>query len=387
MSIKDKRTAYNNKRGSIIPWNNLQTYWLGPLKTHIMKDRKSHNINFTLITDSEKEELKKRIFQSVHKLKIRKKRIRYTLGTAASIALIAGFGFYFFEAPTESIIDFVESSKTIRVNDSDKVVLILNESENVNIDEESSTINYSKTGQKVNIGTTKAIDQETSKNKKVVYNTLLVPYGKRSTIKLSDGSTIWLNSGSKLVYPAVFNGNKREVYLEGEAIFEVSHDKDHPFMVLSENQEIEVLGTVFNVSNYLDENSVSTVLKSGSVQISYKASDFNTSNKKIKLSPGTLASYNKQADHMETKKVDVYNYFSWRDGVLIFKNNDLKHIMAKLSRYYNVDIVVKDADLANETFSGYLDLKDDIEKVVGTIKETTDFNYTRTEKNKIVINK
>lgn len=352
-----------------------------------MKHRKSPNIYLTIITDSEKQELRKRIFQSVHKYKTRKKRIRHSMLLAASIAIIIVFDLYFLRTPKETITDFVKSANTYEFSSSDKVELILNQGDKVSIDGETSTIDYSEDGQKINIGKPEPIDQKTLRNEKVVYNTLLVPYGKRSTIKLADGTVVWLNSGSKLVYPAIFNGRVREVYLEGEAIFEVSHDKDHPFKVFSENHEIEVLGTVFDVCNYLDENSIRTVLKSGSVQIASKDKDSDNWNKILKLSPGDMSTYNKKENIIKTRKVNVDNYFSWRDGILIFKNDNLKYIMAKLSRYYNVDIVINDGDLAKETFSGYLDLKDDIEKVIQTIQETYNFNYRESKDNKIEINK
>ncbi len=330
------------------------------------------NKNIDSLTDLEKENLKKRISKSVRSIKARK-LIRYSYGAAASITiLVVAASIYFMQPKEVSITDYVNSATGEDVKTLENVVLILNETDNVQIDEKSVSINYSKTGEKVNIGSKKAINQKTIKNKKVVYNTLLVPYGRRSKIKLSDGSMVWLNSGSKLVYPSVFNGEKREVYLEGEAIFDVTHDSSHPFKVISKDQEISVLGTVFNVSNYKEDNMVNTVLKSGSVRIDYTK---DSSNKTIKLSPGNMAAYSKEGNTMKMKKVDVYNYFSWRDGVLIFRNNNLKYIMSKLSRYYNVKINITDIDLEKETFSGYLDLKNDVENVLSTIKETTNFNY------------
>lgn len=352
-----------------------------------MNKKKTTNIDFTSLSDSEKVALKSKIYKSVDRLKQRRLHIRYAIGTAASIAALLTLGLYFNRPVETSITDFVKSAKKVDVNSSDKVVLILNKGENVEVEEDSSDISYSATGEKVNVGGSKVVDQSaTSSEKETIFNTVLVPYGKRSNLRLSDGSMVWLNSGSRLVYPAVFKGDKREVYLEGEAIFDVAHDADHPFMVLSESQEIEVLGTVFNVSNYLDDTRVNTVLKSGSVKIQYRSDVAGRVAENIKITPGTLASYDKKNRKVTSEKVNVDHYFSWREGVFIFKNDNLEHIMKRLARYYNVNIEIENPTLAGETFSGYLDLREDVEKVIGIIKETTPLEYTQINEKRISIN-
>src|SRR3546814_509770 len=166
--------------------------------------------------------------------------------------------------------------------------MVLNENQNIDIAYNNSSISYSSTGEKIKIGNSQIVDDNT----RVAMNTLIVPYGKRTKLQLSDGSTVWLNSGSKLAYPASFNEDKRKVYLEGEAIFEVTHDKSHPFMVIAKDFEIEVLGTVFNVSNYSDDPSINTVLKNGSVKIQYKGNSIKNKSQIIKQ--GRLATYSKE---------------------------------------------------------------------------------------------
>lgn len=352
----------------------------------IMKENKPNKIKTLPITNLEKIVLKNRILKSVDNISKQKKRSHIYYGAAACVILLVGFSFSFFRTPSSSITDFIDASKTVNINESSNVVLILGEGENLNIKEESSIINYSNSGQKVTIGNSKEVNQKTSKNNKTVYNTLLVPYGKRSNIQLSDGTLVWLNSGSKLVYPAVFNGNKRELYLEGEAIFDVAHIKNKPFIVISEDQEVEVLGTVFGITNYKDENAINTVLKTGSVQISYnKNASTNLLDDKMKISPGTKASYNKKTMSIISEKVNVDQYFSWKEGVLVFKNDDLRYITKRISRYYNIEIEITDENLAIETFSGYLDLNENIDSVIKNIKASTNMNYTFSE-NKIIIN-
>ncbi|WP_445736605.1 FecR family protein [Mariniflexile sp.] len=346
------------------------------------------NNNLIVVSNEEKQQLKKRIFHSIGKIK-RRRRLQYLSGAAASITILLFIGvFSHKQSQNTSITNFVNSSEKVNFSNSENVTITLNEGEDINLEGEDASITYSKTGAHVNVGGSNTYTQNTEKNGKVTYNTLLVPYGKRSMITLSDGSKVWLNSGSRLVYPVVFNTNKREVYLEGEAIFDVTHDASHPFVVLSENQEIEVLGTVFNVSSYADDDDNFVVLKSGSVQVAYKKELVsNKSSQKMVITPGTMANINLESNHVSSKQVNVNQYFSWKDGVLILKNNNLSYIMRRLSRYYNIPITIEDEALAKETFSGYLDLKDNAEKVIQTIKQTSNLDYQKTETNKFIITK
>lgn len=351
-----------------------------------MKKEEFNKINFTSISDEEKKQLKNKITKKIILLKRRKQQLRYTLAIAASISLIISVSLYYQNFQSFSIQKYVESTQGIGSEKFDKVKLILNDGNDIEIDGENSTIKYSNKGSQIQIGDSKSINQSILKNDKIAFNTLVVPYGRRSQIELSDGSKVWLNSGTKLVYPSRFSENNREVYLEGEAAFDVTHDKNRPFRVITDNQKIEVLGTVFNVSNYTDESAISTVLKSGSVQISYKGNSIFNSKEILKITPGTLAVYNKNTNEMNAKEVEIEKYFSWIDGKLTFQNDNLKFIMKRLSRYYNVDIVINNEDVEKQTFSGDLDLRESAEKVIKLIKETSNFDYSITNENKIIIN-
>ncbi|MBJ6369608.1 FecR family protein [Snuella sedimenti] len=349
----------------------------------------TNNIEHNTLTDLEKKQLKHRIKKSVIHFNSRKKRWRYAYAMAACIAVLFCVRVYFNNSANESLIKYVETSGKVNVNDTNEVVLILNNKENINIDEESAEISYSATGEKVDLGQSKTLSQDVD-DEEINYNTLLVPYGKRTQLKLSDGSMVWLNSGSKLIYPAKFKGSTRELYLEGEAIFDVAHNAERPFIVqLSKDNAVEVLGTVFNVSNYPEDDLVQTTLKSGSVKIKYADNSLKNSFKYLRITPGTMAEFDKKQATIMSKPVDITPYFSWKEGILIFKQDYLITIFKKLSRYYNVKIEpsgngVK-MNAGNDTFSGSLDLKDNIKEVLDLIKETTNFNYT-IEGNKISIN-
>lgn len=341
---------------------------------------KQENEAYNSLSSSEKKELRDRIMHSALRIKARKRNSRILLSTAATLALLFGISL-FFERDTEpSIQDFVKTSPHVDLKNAEGVTLILGEGENLNLNGDNSSIKYSQTGKEVDLGSGKTVNQESVIHEKSIFNTLVVPYGKRTDVQLSDGTVVWLNSGSKLVYPAVFSGKSREVYLEGEAIFEVTHDPKKPFRVISHTQEIEVLGTVFNVSHYNDDELMNTVLKSGSVQVSYKDDD----RRKVKLNPGTMASFNPKTLNVQTKQVNVEDHFSWREGFLKLKNDNLKFIMTKLSRYYNIEILIASEELGGQTFSGNLDIKEDVNKVIHLIRETTDFKI-ETNENQIIL--
>ncbi|MBI6120122.1 FecR family protein [Salegentibacter maritimus] len=341
------------------------------------------------MNEKEKKELRAKIITSAYAYKTRRKRLFYSISIAASILLIVTLGFYKYNLSESSIAKFAESSGDISIESESKqdVQLFLSGNKKVVIQSNNSSIAYQTGGREINIADSLGKRQEVTLDNSNEFNTLIVPYGKRSKIKLSDGTMVWLNSGSKLIYPATFKAKNREVFLIGEAIFDVAHNAKHPFKVLSKGHTIEVLGTVFNVSNYPEDKDIKTVLKSGSVEISYKSDSFFKSEEKTKITPGTMAVYNKASPKVNTKNVEVENYFSWREGVLIFKNNSLKHIMGKLGRYYNVDIEFQEQYMESETFSGYLDLKDSVEGVLKTLQNATNFNYNIKENGLITINK
>lgn len=353
-----------------------------------MEDNSQKNINFQRLSKREKSRLKQRITGSVYSHIRRRNVLKYGMGiTAATIVILLSIGVFNTSKLSPSSIEAF--AKTVKdLDPSNKVQLVLSEEHNIEISEDNSAISYSSTGEQVQIGKEHSVSQKTRHKEKTVFNTLIVPFGKRSEIVLSDGSKVWLNSGSKLVFPAQFGQDKREVYLEGEAVFEVSHRQKQAFIVKSEHQEIEVLGTVFNVSNYKDDTDIYTVLQSGSIQINLTDKKLFNNQKPIKITPGTLAVFDKEENVIQTKSVVTEPYFSWRDGIFIFKNDSLKSIMKKISRYYNVEVVINDQDLANEKFSGYLDVKENIEHVMQTIKATqsSDFDYHLTQDNKLIIN-
>lgn len=301
------------------------------------------------------------------------RRLMQAVAAIIVILLTSTIILYQLKNNNPSITDFAEN--TAEEISSGETRLILNGEEEVEIPSKNAVINYSEEAGTVVVDNQKKITQDLRQNE-ITYNTVIVPYGKRSKITLADNSVIWLNSGSKFIYPVHFTGKKREVFLEGEAFFEIEHDESKPFTVITNDIEVKVLGTVFNVTAYNDDIYTNTVLESGSVEINYPGkSKFKTS--KLKITPGTSAVYYPEEKIIQKKQVDTRYFTSWREGILLYQHQTLNDIVKKLSRYYNTEISITNSKLANTSFSGKLDLKADINEVLETIAFASEINIER----------
>ena len=183
----------------------------------------------------------------------------------------------------------------------------------------------------------------------VVFNQLIVPRGGLYLLILSDGTRVWMNSDSRLKYPVIFSGNKREVILSGEAFFDVVKDESVPFIVKTETGNIEVLGTEFNIKCYPDEASLVTTLVNGKVRFD------DGINPSVILKPEEQLIFEKENGLSIVRKVNVNYYTSWKENRLSFQEETLDVIMKTLSRWYDVEIVFEDSALKELEFSGNLD--------------------------------
>ncbi|MDO6517400.1 FecR family protein [Zobellia uliginosa] len=217
----------------------------------------------------------------------------------------------------------------------------------------------------------------------LTYNTLTVPYGKRFDLILSDGSHVVLNSGTSLRYPVKFIKDKnREVFLTGEAFFEVTKNKKQPFIVNTNGLNIKVLGTKFNVSAYPEDNSTNTVLVEGSVKLRHK--DGNDRETSTLLTPGHLASLNKTDRKIMVENAETSIYTAWMNGDVIFRHLSFKNIIKKLERHYNVHITNKNPELDEELFTASFNNKT-LDEVLKTFKDNYGIDYTIAN-NQVTIN-
>jgi transmembrane sensor len=199
------------------------------------------------------------------------------------------------------------------------------------------------------------------------YNTIEIPKGGQYEIRLPDGTKVWLNAATILKYPTCFTSLKeRRVELNGEAYFEVAHNKKQPFKVVTGKQVIEVLGTHFNVNSYTDEPAIETTLLAGSVKISPSGADYNFPTAII--TPGQQASF---LNHkISIQKIDTEEVMSWKNGDFVFKSKDFKAVMRSIARWYNVDVVYENNFSVDMLPGGWISRKNNISTVLEMIEST-----------------
>jgi transmembrane sensor len=196
-------------------------------------------------------------------------------------------------------------------------------------------------------------------------NTIETPRGGQYQVKLPDGTRVWLNASSSLKYPAVFAAHNRSVELKGEAYFEVAKDRKRPFKVKSGIQEIQVLGTHFNVNAYADEPAMKTTLLEGSVEI---VRDKGTLNEKdIRLKPGEQAICT--ANNMSVRAADREEAVSWKNGYFKFNDENIESILKKVSRWYDVDIQYE-GKMTGKIFNGKVSRYSNVSQVLQILQLT-----------------
>lgn len=215
-------------------------------------------------------------------------------------------------------------------------------------------------------------------NHRGAINTLSTARGETYQLRLPDGSRVWLNAASSITYSAnLLQLGKRKVKLQGEGYFEITKDKAHPFVVESKGQQVEVLGTHFNVNAYGDEPAIATTLLEGSVKVSQ-------TDKEVILKPGQQALNEDNA--FVVAAVDMDKAVAWKNGLFMFKSEKISEIMKKVQRWYDVDIVYSDGDIGALKFSGTISRYDHVSKLLD-ILETTGQVHFKIEGRKIIVMK
>ncbi|MCK4662055.1 MAG: FecR family protein [Bacteroidales bacterium] len=217
---------------------------------------------------------------------------------------------------------------------------------------------------------------EKTSSKNIQYSESVTKNGEKAQVILSDGTKIWINSGSSLKYPDVFTGKKREVFLEGEAFFDVAHNIKSPFIVTTSLLQIEVLGTEFNISSYPDDETIETTLVAGTVKITSK----NTKSKLVKenyiLKPNEKATFSKNNNTIVVDEVITLYYTSWKDGRLFFNNETFENIAKKLERWYDLEIKLADSELKNNRYTCVVNNDKTIEHVLNLLDICTPIEYS-----------
>ncbi|MBV5313861.1 MAG: FecR domain-containing protein [Prolixibacteraceae bacterium] len=261
-------------------------------------------------------------------------------------------------------------------------VLITSNGQNVDLKKSNSNIDYSQNGTIVlnNDSVIPALKDEPN-----VMNQLIIPYGNQSRLVLSDNTVVWLNAGSRLVYPSRFEDKTREVLLFGEAFFEVSKDEKKPFIVKTSDLQIKVLGTQFNISAYTEDKVIQTVLKEGSVSISNNNSGLFE--RDLVLKPNQMASFNRTSKDTKVYEVDVNYYTLWTKGLLSFDEIDFTRIVKKVERFYNISIEFSEPLLGATRISGKLDLKQKREEVLEYLEKVSLTTIEKVNDNQYMVKK
>ncbi|TKC06074.1 FecR family protein [Pedobacter frigoris] len=311
------------------------------------------------------------------------------LVAAAVIILIAGAGLFYYDLKTKEINNQVvvtndippgALSATLTLASGKKIRL--SDEANVELANEAG-ISISKTadGQLIY-----ELKEGAGSSDKI--NTLSTEKGETYILTLPDKSKVWLNAASKLTYSAsLLKNGKRSIKLEGEAYFEIAKDRAHPFVVESKGQEVEVLGTHFNINSYSDEGATKTTLLEGSVRVSSpakRASRTGGNTDKVTLKPGQQASNNGTA--LQVGEADIESVTDWKNGDFFLNRVDFRTAMRKIARWYDVELIYDSSIPDDIQSSGYISRGKKLSSVLKLIERSGQVKF-RVQGRKVYIYK
>ncbi|WP_316811811.1 FecR family protein [Pedobacter heparinus] len=294
---------------------------------------------------------------------------RFTILTAAASLLLLLFAGTFFYYQQKSNLNTIAQHTTIDnelTPGGNKAILTLSNGTKVTLDE---VLNGKVSGQ-AGVQITKTASgqliyriQNSSVSSKLSFNTIETPRGGQYQLILSDGTKVWLNANSSLKYPISFSKTERSIELKGEAYFEVTKNKKAPFKVISNNQELEVLGTHFNINGYEDEPDIKTTLIEGAVKVSDRSNRAH-----VMLKPGEQSSFH--ANKFEVNSVDTESAVAWKNGYFTFDKSTLESIMRQVSRWYDVEVNYQDKTVKEQVFSGNISRFENASQVLSILELT-----------------
>ncbi len=293
----------------------------------------------------------------IHERKVR--RIPWLQLTAAAVLLIT-FGtvlYLYVNRPATSNTGTQQVADNTIIPGSNKAILTLNDGRQISLtDAANGHIAY-----QAGITVTKKADgqllytiSKSAASDAITFNTIQTPRGGQYQVALPDGTRVWLNAATSLRFPTRFSDTARMVYLDGEAYFEVAHNKNSPFKVALNGQQVEVLGTHFNVMAYNDESTIKTTLLQGAVKLTAPAGS-------ILLEPGQQGYIAKSAFTREV--VDVTIVTAWKDGLFKFNGIDMRTLMRQISRWYDIEIEYEPG-VNNDVVFGSISRASDLSKLL-----------------------
>jgi len=323
------------------------------------------------VSDEQIDMLWERISKTNEEKSFRLKSVQFLRYAAIACVMVGVIGFSLFtylksNKLDQSIVEFAQNN-TIHTQQPSSQIQLVSGTKTLAVEGTQAQVEYSANGQLiVNKKSIAVAESNTPLDNKAQFNQLRVPYGKRAFLKLSDGTLLWVNTGSTVIYPATFSKNKREIYVDGEVYAEVFHDEKRPFIIKTDKLDVQVLGTIFNVSAYKEDKQINVVLVSGSVNVKPK------NGKATLIKPNQLFAFTDEASTL--RNVQVENYTSWHEGDYIFRNEPIENILLRLSRYYNVTMKLP-STASGIICSGKLELKDDLKQLLNGLSEITSMSF------------
>lgn len=315
--------------------------------------------------------------QRLREIKRRRRRLRRVMrrwSYAAAVVLAAAVAGAFFlkrDLPQQSSLPAELAWGQVPV-------LVMPNGERRVLPQNDTTVLWQEQGGDIHIDSrTLIMEGETGEEREPVYYTVNIPYGGEYNLVLPDGTRIYLNAGTTLRYPDHFAGGSREIFLSGEAYLEVSRDTSRPFIVRTDDMDVRVLGTVFNVNAYPDGSYVRTTLVEGKVETS-------CGGERIVMKPGTQVAYDKATRQADYFPVDVRHFISWKDGYYDFRDMTLGELMQIFVRWYDVDVRFANPLLENLRFSGRLRRYEDVSGLFEQLEYTGDVAFDVKGKNIVI---
>ncbi|MEE9361715.1 MAG: FecR family protein [Cellulophaga sp.] len=307
------------------------------------------------------------------------KKNRYTFIKYAAVFLISLFSVFMIKT-------YQRGDKDSKLDDSNEIILELSNGTKKTINRNNSDVILNSKGIiQGKYAKGKIVYENTEETTNVItlsYNKLFVPHGEKIQVVLSDGSIVYLNSGSNLKYPVQFiKGEPREIYLDGEAYFNIAKNNKDTFIVHANDINTRVYGTEFNITSYKNDDTLEVVLVEGSLGVNAEGK-FNK--KEVLLVPNEKASFDKIERQITTMKVNVEKHIAWKDGVLYFEKERFENIARKLERHYNISIQNNNRILKNTQFTGTFDIET-IDEVLEVFSHYFSFQYV-INNNIIIIN-
>ena len=304
--------------------------------------------------------------------------LRYAASLLLLMVSLSVVWYYTTRPEKNELVTFDEIAKP----GTEKATLLLADGREINLEETQQWQTIDQPGGAVTTskqGLSYSSDTEGDEAQPLVYNELIIPRGGRYIVTLADGTDVWLNAGSSLKYPVAFTDSTREVFLTGEAYFDVTHN-NKPFIVNSGAMDVRVLGTTFNIAAYEDEEVMKATLVEGSVRITSSNDGASKT-----LTPNDQAIIKKSVGTMEVKEVNTAQYTSWVQGKLEFNNENMEVVMKRLARWYDFKYQFKNEEAKHFHFTARINNNQSISSILEMLEMTTNVKFEISDNSIIVL--